>query len=369
MAAKPILGYWDTRALCESIRLLLAHAGVEYDDVRYEVGPPPAYDKSSWDTQKFQLGLAAPNLPYWIEPGSGVELTQSHAILFHIADAHGLSGGTAVQRARVRMVVEVVKDWLETFFSVTYCNAPGFEQTEPEPGVHVLGEPQALSTSPKFELRRSTYLREALPVHLAHLLRLLQSSTTAWVGGTEEATCADLCVAEVLDQHLMFDPNCLDHPEHEPLRSLLQRVLALPRIQAYRSSGGFRAEPVHNRYSHFHRGWAARDPWAREAMKRSATNAHLAVDMLRGVSGGGAERFSDTEQRPTKQRRCWRDTAVFVCLSLLVILLIHGASSAIAFNAEQEEETNFALPETITPPACINEPSLAPCASCCCGAH
>ena len=34
-------------------------------------------------------------------------------------------------------------------------------------------------------------------------------------------------------------------------------------IAAYRASASFRAEPLHARYSHFHRGWV--DGWARGA--------------------------------------------------------------------------------------------------------
>ena len=89
--AKPRLGYWNTRAIGEPIRLLLALADIEYEDVRYQVGPPPTYDKTEWTDVKYSLGLLAPNLPYWIEPESGLKLTQSRAILFHIAAAHGLA--------------------------------------------------------------------------------------------------------------------------------------------------------------------------------------------------------------------------------------------------------------------------------------
>ena len=49
---RPALGYWDNRGIAEPIRLLLHYVGVEFDDVRFDVGPPPAYDKSDSTSMK-----------------------------------------------------------------------------------------------------------------------------------------------------------------------------------------------------------------------------------------------------------------------------------------------------------------------------
>jgi glutathione S-transferase len=46
----------------QPIRLLLAYAGVEYEDKRYNVGPAPDYDRSEWLNDKFNLGLDFPNV-------------------------------------------------------------------------------------------------------------------------------------------------------------------------------------------------------------------------------------------------------------------------------------------------------------------
>lgn len=49
--------------LGQSIRLLLAHAGVDYEDKRYNIkGEAPNWDRSEWLTDKFSLGLDFPNV-------------------------------------------------------------------------------------------------------------------------------------------------------------------------------------------------------------------------------------------------------------------------------------------------------------------
>ncbi len=46
----------------QPIRLLLAHAGVEYEDKRYNIGPAPDYERDEWLNDKFNLGLDFPNV-------------------------------------------------------------------------------------------------------------------------------------------------------------------------------------------------------------------------------------------------------------------------------------------------------------------
>jgi glutathione S-transferase len=77
--ARPTLGYWASRSICGSIRCLLAHLGIDYENKIYPVGPPPDFDKTEWFSEKFELGLTYPNLPYWID--EDVKITEGKAIL------------------------------------------------------------------------------------------------------------------------------------------------------------------------------------------------------------------------------------------------------------------------------------------------
>ena len=51
----------------------------QYEEVAYECGDAPDFDKSCWFDVKFNLGLEFPNLPYLID--GDVKITQTVAIM------------------------------------------------------------------------------------------------------------------------------------------------------------------------------------------------------------------------------------------------------------------------------------------------
>lgn len=100
------------------IRLVLEHAGVEYEEKLYKTGPPPDFDRQDWLNDKFNLGLDFPNLPYWID--GDVKLTQSMVILRHLARQHGLDGKTEADKARADLVAAQVFDYHMEYARVVY---------------------------------------------------------------------------------------------------------------------------------------------------------------------------------------------------------------------------------------------------------
>ena len=56
MSGLPILGYWNIRGLCQSIRLLLGYAGVEFQEKHYVIGDGPEFSYEDWYKEKFCLG-------------------------------------------------------------------------------------------------------------------------------------------------------------------------------------------------------------------------------------------------------------------------------------------------------------------------
>jgi glutathione S-transferase len=104
----PRLTYFSSRGRAEPIRLLLADADVEHDEVA--VGPwsptdlPPAFVELR---ASGKLAYAA--LPLWEEP-DGFALVQSDAILRHLARAHDRYGASPREAARCDELIAGVGD-------------------------------------------------------------------------------------------------------------------------------------------------------------------------------------------------------------------------------------------------------------------
>jgi hypothetical protein len=331
------VGYWNTRAIGEPVRLMLEWMAFHrlskgWTDVRYQVGPPPKYDKSEWYNVKEQLGMDFPNLPWLkittsapapqatsattsplpnktpkeklvhhnLHPSNIVVLSQMHAIMRHLGATCNIAGHTSTQKARVDMIMEFLRDWMNAFFDVTYCNAPWLKQQEADQ-VHRLGLDQCVKTSPMFEVLRAEYLNVTLKTYMNRIDMLLVKCNSAekqhngaaasWIAQTTEPTIADFILFEYIDQHYIFQPTCLS----ALMLAYREKCLRLPFLVRYRGGGGasggdsgsrrssnntsnnsthdeksttttthsenhegrFQAEPLHNRYSHFHREWIA----------------------------------------------------------------------------------------------------------------
>jgi len=86
------------------------YLNVDFEDVMYECGDAPDFDRSSWLDVKFTLGLDFPNLPYYID--EDVKLTESGAITRYICAKHNpdLLGRTSEELALVEMANNIVGD-------------------------------------------------------------------------------------------------------------------------------------------------------------------------------------------------------------------------------------------------------------------
>merc|ERR1712137_979840 len=121
-AMAPVHGYWSLRGLGQSIRLLLAHAGVDYEDKRYNIkGEAPNWDRSEWLTDKFSLGLDFPNNPYYID--GDVKLTQSMTIMKYLGRKYDLAPVTEGEHQRVDLIeaeaIDMRGAWGRTCYNPT----------------------------------------------------------------------------------------------------------------------------------------------------------------------------------------------------------------------------------------------------------
>jgi len=105
-STKPKLGYWKIRGLGASLRYMLHYAGVDFEDVEYEVGPAPEWSRDSWFSVKPTLKMDFPNLPYLID--GDFHLSETAAIHKYIAHkwAPELLGKNSQEFATAEMMSE-----------------------------------------------------------------------------------------------------------------------------------------------------------------------------------------------------------------------------------------------------------------------
>lgn len=210
--ATPTLLYFPARGRAEIIRLLLAEAGVDYQEHPVGKGTPPQGGRPT-DLAALLADGSLPfgAVPVWEEPG-GFRLAQSQAIAFHLARKHGLAGKDPVEQAKV-------EEWWG-----------GVDDVRAELR-------KLYTTPPEQRAALRAELRTAiLPRWLGHLERLLRTNRGG-AGFTvgEGLTVADLALYYLLE---MLRDNGLGEPvDRSPaLAALAGRIAARPRLAAYLAS-------------------------------------------------------------------------------------------------------------------------------------
>ncbi|XP_068589232.1 glutathione S-transferase Mu 3-like [Cebidichthys violaceus] len=206
------LAYWDIRGLAQPARLLLEYTGSKYENKFYVCGEAPGYDKKCWFDVKDKLGMEFPNLPY-LEDGDR-KVVQSNAIMRYIAGKHKLCGKGEDEKVRVAMMENQAMDFRNGFVRLCYSD---FDKLKPE----------YLKTLPGVLKQFSDFLGDR-----------------KWFAG-EEITFVDFILYELLDQHRMCFPKCLD--DFKNLKDLVDRFEALEKIAAYMKSDRFMKTPVNNK--------------------------------------------------------------------------------------------------------------------------
>ncbi len=209
---KPTLVYFPSRGRAEVIRLLLAEAGVEYQEHPVGKGTPPR-DGRPTDLAALQASGELPfgAVPVWEEPG-GFRLAQSLAIANHLARRHGLQGATPLEATWCDQWLGAIEDVRGEVRKLATCPA------EQRPAVRA-------------ELAAST-----LPRWLGHLDRLLRSNE----GGAGFAVGRALTVADLALWYLLelLRDNGFGEPldRFPALVAFAGRIAARPRLAAYLAS-------------------------------------------------------------------------------------------------------------------------------------
>lgn len=212
---KPVLGYWRIRGLVQPCRFLLAYVGVDYDNKYYEISETGS--REEWLNVKFSLGLELPNLPYWLDETNGIKLTQSRAILRHIArwKDQSLLGTNAAEQRSIDMLENHIFDFWTALINLCY----------------------------RYTVEDNESFMETLPKQLEVISNFYKGKQ--WAVG-ENLTYVDFVVYESLYQHNVFAPGCID--DHAPLLDFLDRFQNLPAIRNYiESSRNYVAGPLYTR--------------------------------------------------------------------------------------------------------------------------
>ncbi len=118
------LGYWKIRGLAHVSRLMFEYTGTAYkvaslssclfcsspffslpQDVLHEQGEGPDFSRAAWLQAKIELEKVTPfaNLPYLLDSELARPLTESKAIVLHLARVLGLYGETEQERCDIEV--------------------------------------------------------------------------------------------------------------------------------------------------------------------------------------------------------------------------------------------------------------------------
>ncbi|KAE8603330.1 hypothetical protein XENTR_v10014299 [Xenopus tropicalis] len=137
MSEKPKLHYFNGRGKMESIRWLLAAAGVEFEEEMIET------------REQFEALFQDGNLPFKQVPVvemDGMKLVQTKAILQYIAAKYNLYGKDIVERVLIDMYVEGTTEFMEVIMS-----QPFLQNVEPGMQIDVLVQKAKMCYLPVYE--------------------------------------------------------------------------------------------------------------------------------------------------------------------------------------------------------------------------
>ena len=171
------------------------------------MGPPPDFDTSQWQSEKFRIGLHFPNLPYLFD--GDVKLSQSIAILRYLGRKYALDGQTEQEKTRIDLLEQQLLDYRsqQPFYD------DNFDEIKDKYKTGLVDKVTALS---KF-LGDYNYF------------------------AGENLSYVDFFAYEFLDLHRTFVPGLLDKTTN--LSAFMKRIEELPRIKEYMSSKRYIAWP------------------------------------------------------------------------------------------------------------------------------
>ncbi|XP_058518172.1 glutathione S-transferase Yc isoform X3 [Ochotona princeps] len=208
MAGKPKLHYFNARGRMESIRWLLAAAGVEFEEIHM---------KTKGDLEKLRSdgSLMFQQVP--MVEIDGMKLVQTRAILNYIADKHNLYGKDMKERALIDMYTEGMADLDGLILHHSFSSPEEKEKSLPP-----IKEKARNRYFPAFE-------------------KVLKSHGQDYLVGNKLSK-ADILLVEQLYNMEELDPTILS--SFPQLKALKTRVSSLPTVKKFLQPGSQRKPPV-----------------------------------------------------------------------------------------------------------------------------
>ena len=217
------LYYWKIRGLGCPVASLLEYLNVPYNYVQYVAG------EGKWRPAKEKLiedGFLNPNLPYINDKSADLNLSETFAVLYYLADKYNneLAPKTSKEITNFLMVKGMITDYNSGITITTYVC-----QTQDELKEKLVGKM-------KYNIAKTIYFRETL-------------KKQNWVTG-DKLSVLDFYLSELLEKLIcMQDELKTDFVDEDTLnvyKAYVARFNALEAIKKYRDSDRFVARPFNN---------------------------------------------------------------------------------------------------------------------------
>nr|XP_006822382.1 PREDICTED: glutathione S-transferase A4-like [Saccoglossus kowalevskii] len=193
---KAHLTYVNGRGLSESIRIIMAATGIEFQETFLQ-------NKEQFETLRKAGDLLFMQVP--LLEIDGMKLVQTNAIIRYIARKYDMYGKTLEEKTRIDMLNEGARDFLRPFIGVGWVTA---------------------STEDDLKKIREKILPRYLPIFENEVSR----STSGYLVG-DNISMVDLTLLECLLNCDDYIPGVLD--DFPKLKAFQNKVSSLPRIKAF----------------------------------------------------------------------------------------------------------------------------------------
>ncbi|XP_071767530.1 glutathione S-transferase P-like [Centroberyx gerrardi] len=195
--------YFAVRGRCGVTRILLADQGQDWKEI--------VVNFEDWLKGDLKATCVFGQLPKF-EDGDLV-LNQSNAILRHLGRKHGAYGKDAREAALIDMMNDGVTDLRSKYGKLIY---------------------------EEYETGKDAYIKD-LPNHLSKFEAVMAKNKTGFLVG-DKVSFADYSLFEVLLNHLVLSPSCLD--AFPSLKGFVEKMSARPKIKAFLDSDAYKKLPI-----------------------------------------------------------------------------------------------------------------------------